>query len=565
MNEAQRQLQHGVVRAVGVIGAATLASRVLGFVRDMVMARAFGAGPVTDAFFVAFRIPNLLRRLLAEGALSTAIIPVFTEYLERAGRAEFGRMVRAVTGVAIVVLCVVSGLGMLLAPWIVRVMAPGWADDPELIGLAGRLTTLMFPYLLLVGLAALAMGALNAQHRFFTAALGPAVLNVAMILSVLFLAGRMSPPVFSLAVGVLVGGAGQLFVQLPELARMGVPLRPSAEWSHPAVRLIAVRLWPAVFALAAVQVTVLVNTLLASLLPEGTVSYLYYADRVMEFPLGVFGIALATAAMPSMAGQAARGEHRALVDTLGFSLRLSAFVALPAAVALVALGHPIVRLLFERGEFIAGRCGRDDPGPGRLRGRPARVLGHADRRADILRARRHADARVGRARVRRRQPRVRAHPHVAAPTRGACARAFAVGLRQPAAARLVSAPAARADRRPSDCGFAASHGRRVGGAPSLVPLGRRAAGRGVAWRRVDGGRAGRWHARLSGCGRGAPGAGARRPLRDAAAARAILAGGGERVIDFVMRLWWVGYAPVTASAVRKGRYRGVAVSGPRRD
>jgi len=353
LNEDQRARQHGVLRAVGVIGAATLASRVLGFVRDMVVARAFGAGPVTDAFFVAFRIPNLLRRLLAEGALSTAVIPVFTEYLERNGRAEFGRMVRAVTGVATVVLCVVSGVGMLLAPWIVRVMAPGWNADPGLIGLAGRLTSLMFPYLLLVGLAALAMGALNAQHRFFTAALGPAVLNVAMILSVLVLAGRLSPPVFSLAVGVLVGGAGQLLVQLPELARLGVPLRPSAEWSHPAVRMIAGRLWPAVFALAAVQVTVLLNTLLASLLPQGTVSYLYYADRVMEFPLGVFGIALATAVLPSMAGHAARGERRALTDTLGFSLRLSAFVALPAAVGLVVLGQPIVRLLFERGEFSA--------------------------------------------------------------------------------------------------------------------------------------------------------------------------------------------------------------------
>jgi putative peptidoglycan lipid II flippase len=353
VSEAQRAVQHGVVRAVGVIGAATLASRVLGFARDMIVARAFGAGPVTDAFFVAFRIPNLLRRLLAEGALSTAIIPVFTEYLERSGRAEFGRMVRAVTGVATVVLCLVSGLGMLLAPWIVRVMAPGWVDDPALIGLAGRLTSLMFPYLLLVGLAALAMGALNAHHRFFTAALGPAVLNVAIILSVLVLADRMSLPVFSLAVGVLVGGAGQLLVQLPELSRLGVPLRPSCEWSHPAVRMVAGRLWPAVFALAAVQVTVLVNTLLASLLPQGTVSYLYYADRVMEFPLGVFGIALATAALPSMAGQAARGEHRALTATFGFSIRLSAFVAVPAAVGLIALGHPTVTLLFERGEFTA--------------------------------------------------------------------------------------------------------------------------------------------------------------------------------------------------------------------
>jgi len=353
VSEEQPAAQHRVLRAVGVIAAATLASRVLGFVRDMVVARAFGAGPVTDAFFVAFRIPNLLRRLLAEGALSTAVIPVFTEYLERHGRAEFGRMVRAVTGVATVVLCAVSGLGMLLAPWIVRVMAPGWNADPGLIGLAGRLTSLMFPYLLLVGLAALAMGALNAQHRFFTAAIGPAVLNVAMIVSVLVLAGRLSPPVFSLAVGVLVGGAGQLLVQLPELGRLGVSLRPSAEWSHPAVRMIAGRLWPAVFALAAVQVTVLVNTLLASLLPQGTVSYLYYADRVMEFPLGVFGIALATAVLPSMAAHVARGERRALTDMLGFSLRLSVFVSVPAAVGLVALGHPIVRLLFERGEFSA--------------------------------------------------------------------------------------------------------------------------------------------------------------------------------------------------------------------
>src|SRR5438034_106992 len=164
VSEHHPAAQHGVLRAVGVIAAATLASRVLGFVRDVVVARAFGAGPVTDAFFVAFRIPNLLRRLLAEGAL-------------------------------------------------------------------------------------------NAQHRFFTAALGPAVLNVAMILSVLVLAGRLSPPVFSLAVGVLVGGVGQLLVQLPELRKLGVSLRPSAEWSHPAVRMIAGRLWPAVFALAAVQVT----------------------------------------------------------------------------------------------------------------------------------------------------------------------------------------------------------------------------------------------------------------------------------------------------------------------
>ena len=353
MSDAQRDVRHGVVRAVGSIGLATLLSRILGFVRDMVVARAFGAGPVTDAFFVAFRIPNLLRRLLAEGALSTAFIPVFTSSLTHDGRAGFRRMLRAVAGATAVALCAVSVLGMLAAPWIVRVMAPGWTSDPGQIGLAADLTRFMFPYLVLVGLASLGMAALNAHHRFFTAALGPAVLNVAMILAVLVLAVRMAPPILALAVGVLVGGAGQFLVQLPELRRLGVPLWPSAEWRHPAVRAIAGRLWPAVFALAAVQVTVLVNTLLASLLPQGTVSYLYYADRVMEFPLGVFGIALASASLPVMSRQAAGKDHRALAGTLNFALRLALYVSLPATVGLVMLRTPIVRVLFERGRFGA--------------------------------------------------------------------------------------------------------------------------------------------------------------------------------------------------------------------
>ncbi len=349
--ESQERVQRGVVSAVGSIGLATLASRVLGYVRDVVVAHAFGAGPLTDAFFVAFRIPNLLRRLLAEGALSTAVIPVFSETLTREGPAAFGRLARAVTGAAIVVLCAVSALGALAAPLVVAAMAPGWRTDTGLFDLAVTLTRTMFPYLVLVGLAALAMGALNAHHRFFTAALGPAVLNLAMIAAVVGLASRLTAPIMALAIGVLVGGLGQLLVQLPELRRLGVPLRPSWEWRHPAVVRIAHRLWPAVFALAAVQVTVVVNTLLASLLPAGTVSYLYYADRVMEFPLGVFGIALATAALPSMSAQAARRDLPALRDTLEFALRLSAFVAVPAAVGLVLLGGPIVQVLFQRGEF----------------------------------------------------------------------------------------------------------------------------------------------------------------------------------------------------------------------
>jgi putative peptidoglycan lipid II flippase len=179
------------------------------------------------------------------------------------------------------------------------------------------------------------------------------VLNVAMILAVLGLGGRLTPAILSLAVGVLAGGLGQFVVQLPEVRRLGIPLRPALDWSHPAVLEIGRRLLPAAFALAAVQVTVLVNTLLASLLPAGTVSYLYYADRVMEFPLGIFGIAVATAALPSMAAQAARRDHQALKATLGFSLKLAVFVAVPAAVGLVLLREPIIRLLFQRGEFGA--------------------------------------------------------------------------------------------------------------------------------------------------------------------------------------------------------------------
>jgi putative peptidoglycan lipid II flippase len=211
----------------------------------------------------------------------------------------------------------------------------------------------MFPYLLLVGLAALATGVLNVHGRFFTAAFGPAVVNVGMIAAVLLLARRFEPPIVSLAVGVLVGGLGQLAVQLPEVRRLGIPLRPSGDWRHPAVATIARRLAPAAFGLAAVQVTVVLNTLLASLLPRGSISYLYYADRVMEFPLGVFGIALATAALPTMSAQAARGDRAGLTDTLNFSLRLSAFIAVPAAAGLLALAAPIVGLLFQRGQFGA--------------------------------------------------------------------------------------------------------------------------------------------------------------------------------------------------------------------
>ncbi len=340
-----------VIRALGSIGVATLASRILGFVRDLVVARAFGAGPVTDAFFVAFRIPNILRRLLGEGALSTAVVPVFSEYLVRQTRPEFDRMFRAVLAAALTALAIVTAVGVAIAPWIIRVMAPGFAADPGQLRLTVELTRLMFPYLVLVGLSALAMGALNALGRFFTSALGPAVLNLGMIACVLSLSPYLEPPILSLAVGVLLGGLGQLMVQLPELAAAGVPLRPSTQLGHPGLQRIWRLLLPAVFGLATVQVTVFINTLLASLLPAGSISYLYYADRVMEFPLGVFGIALASASLPAMARQGAAGDTHGLARTVNFAIRLGCYLALPATIGLVVLREPITRVLFERGRF----------------------------------------------------------------------------------------------------------------------------------------------------------------------------------------------------------------------
>ena len=340
-----------IVRALGSIGSATLASRILGFVRDMVVALAFGAGPITDAFFVAFRIPNMLRRLLAEGALSTAVIPVFTEYHVNRSPADFARMLRAVLALGLLALGVATVLGIVLAPWLLPVIAPGFTADPAQAELTVLLTRVMFPYLLLVGLAALANGVLNTHGRFFAAALGPALLNLGMIGGVLLLARRVQPPVLALAIGVLVGGGAQLAAQLPSLRRLGALVAPSSELRHPAVGRVARLIPAAVFGLAAVQVTVFVNTLLASLLPPGSISFLYYADRLMEFPLGVFGIALASASLPAMARQAAARDDAGVAATLQFALRLSCYVAMPATVGLLMLRVPITRVLFERGRF----------------------------------------------------------------------------------------------------------------------------------------------------------------------------------------------------------------------
>jgi len=340
-----------ITRAAGVVGAATLLSRILGFVRDVVIAYFFGSGMSADAFFVAFRIPNLLRRLFAEGALSVAFIPVFTEYLKQKSREEALRMARAVFTPLGLSLLLITALGIIFAPGVVWVIAPGFTDDIEKFQLTVNLTRICFPYIFFIGLVAICMGVLNSMRHFAAPALAPVLLNISMIGCVLVWVRWWENPIYALALGVFVGGVAQLALQVPYMKTRGFSFRPYFNFSHPALRKIILLMGPAALGSAVYQLNILVSTLLASLLPQGSVSYLYYADRLVQFPLGVFALALGTAALPSMSRHTAIGDMEGLVETFSHALRLVIFITLPAMVGLMILGHPIVEILFQRGAF----------------------------------------------------------------------------------------------------------------------------------------------------------------------------------------------------------------------
>jgi putative peptidoglycan lipid II flippase len=333
------------------VALATLLSRILGFARDAAIAWYFGAGFSSDAFLAAFRIPNLFRRLVAEGTLNSAFVPILAEVRWKGGDAEAAALFRSALGRVAGLLAAACAAGLLAAPWIVPALTPGFSAAK--LELTLTLVRLMLPYLLAGGLVALFMGALNVYGSFAAPALAPALLNVAMIGSLLVLAPLLDRPVLALAVGLLLGGAAQLAVQAPLLRRQGLhPWRP-ARRGHPALARMARLMAPAVLGGAAYQLNILVGTMLASLLPEGSVSYLYYADRLVEFPLGVAAMAAATAVLPSLARDAAAGDLPSLRATFGHALRLVSFATIPAAAGLILLGEPIVRLLFARGEFSA--------------------------------------------------------------------------------------------------------------------------------------------------------------------------------------------------------------------
>jgi len=346
-----------VARSAGKVGLATLLSRMLGLVREQVMASLFGAGLATDAFNVAFRIPNLLRDLFAEGAMSSAFVPTFTGIYQRNGAVdawEFGRRLMVTLFLVLLGVCVV---GYLAAPALVRLFAPGFGAVPGKLDLTVMLTRVMLPFLPAVALAAAAMGMLNARGSFGIPALAPSLLNLGMIvfgvglIPVCRAAGL--PPVLAMAIGVVIGGGLQFLVQVPSLHALGFRLK--LEWPrwHPGVARVASLMAPATIGLAATQLNLLVSTILASMLPQGSVSWLWYAFRLMQLPIGVFGVALATVSLPALSRAAVAQDMGALKSTLSATLRLVLLLTVPAALWLAVMSRPVIALLYEHGRFHA--------------------------------------------------------------------------------------------------------------------------------------------------------------------------------------------------------------------
>ena len=349
---AKQDETRSVVKAAGVIGFATFCSRILGFIRDMVWARFFGATPASDAFFVAYRIPNLLRELFAEGSMSAAFIPVFTEYYTQKSKRDAWELASAAFTTLLTIVTGVTLVGILGATGIVWLLAPGFHDDPVRLQMTTVLTCIMFPYLIFISLAALAMGILNSLRAFAAPAFSPVFFNLFIIGSTLFLAPRLPEPIFGVAIGVVAGGAAQFAMQLPGLKLRGMLFGFKFQPGHPGVRRIGWLMVPSLLGLSVTQINITVSTILGSFFAGGP-TYLFYGMRLIQFPLGIFGVALATAILPTLSAQAARGALDELRTTLGFGLRMIFFIILPAMIGLILLRTPIVHLFFEHGTFTA--------------------------------------------------------------------------------------------------------------------------------------------------------------------------------------------------------------------
>nr|CRH07946.1 putative virulence factor mviN homolog [Candidatus Magnetococcus massalia] len=338
---------------MGTISFFTLLSRILGFVRDIVIARGFGAGVGADAFFIALKLPNFLRRLFAEGAFSTAFVPVFADYLAAGDKQKSRHAAQAVFTMLLTALLVLVAIAQLGMPWLIMAVAPGFLDQPDKYQLTVELTRITFPYILFISLVALAGGILNSHRKFAIPAATPMLLNVSLILCGLFLAPVMEEPVEALAWGVFFGGLAQLLMQWPALKQIGMPFRLRWDPQHPAIKRVLTLMGPSVLGVSVAQINLMFDLLLASFLASGSISYLYYADRLVEFPLGLIGIAMGTAILPTLSAHAAEGNEAALKHDLDYALKLIFIINLPATVGLILLREPILALLFERGAFDA--------------------------------------------------------------------------------------------------------------------------------------------------------------------------------------------------------------------
>lgn len=342
-----------LLRTLATVSSLTLLSRILGFVRDFVIARTFGAGALTDAFFVAFRIPNLLRRLFAEGAFSQAFVPLLAEYRNRCDAAETKRMIDRVATLLFLIVLGVAMLGVIGAPALIYVFAPGFATDADKFAVTVELTRITFPYILFMALVALAAGILNTWSRFALPAITPTLLNVSFIGMALFAAPYFDPPVMALAWAVFLGGLLQLAVQLPALRRIGMLPRFDFAPQDPGVRRVLKLMAPAVLGVSVTQISLLINSIFASFLVSGSVSWLYYAERLMEFPAGLLGVALGTVLLPSLSKAHNNDQPKEFSALLDWGLRLTFLLTLPAAIALALLGVPLIATMFQHGAFTA--------------------------------------------------------------------------------------------------------------------------------------------------------------------------------------------------------------------
>jgi putative peptidoglycan lipid II flippase len=342
-----------IARGTGLVGSMTIISRILGFIRDMVCAKIFGASASYDAFLVAFKIPNFLRRLFAEGAFAQAFVPILSEYRATKSKQSVYKLLNHVSGMLGGILLIVATLGMLLAPVIIRIFAPGFETTGPRLDLAVNLLRITFPYIFFISLTAFLGSILNSFDKFAMPAFTPVLLNIAMIASALLLSSYFAEPVTALAWGVFVGGVLQFGFLIFFVWKINLLPKPSLSGDQTGVSRILKNMIPALFGVSVAQINLLFDTIFASFLPKGSISWLYYSDRLMEFPLGVFGVALATVVLPHLSRQHAQENQQDFEFTLDWTLQLIILIGLPAALGLFLLAEPLVITLFNYGKFTA--------------------------------------------------------------------------------------------------------------------------------------------------------------------------------------------------------------------